>query len=88
MPAQIIPFESGINSSYLIKEEGVVMYDAAPFKDPAIFTGLLEKHNLKPRDVRLIVLSHGDFDHVGGAKKLKELTGASIAIHEKDQKNL
>lgn len=88
MAPKIIPFESGINSSYLIREEGVVMYDAAPFKDPSVFSGLLEMHRLKPGDIRLIVLSHGDFDHVGGAKKLKELTGAKIAIHEKDQKNL
>jgi len=88
MSLQIIPFESGINTSYLLKEDGVVLYDAAPYKDFSSFSRLLKKHNLKPEDVRLIVLSHGDFDHVGGAKELKELTGAKIAIHQKDQENL
>jgi hydroxyacylglutathione hydrolase len=38
--------------------------------------------------LKLIVLTHGDPDHVGSAKEIKEITGARIAIHEYDRKNL
>jgi len=31
-----------------------------------------------------IICTHGHFDHVGGNKKLKEATGASIVIHPQD----
>lgn len=88
MSIQIIPFESGINTSYIIKDKGVVMVDGAPFKNPASFSRILEDHSIEPEEVSLIILTHGDFDHVGGVKTLKELTGAKAAIHEKDRENL
>ncbi|MBZ4655349.1 MAG: Hydroxyacylglutathione hydrolase [Peptococcaceae bacterium] len=41
----------------------------------------IEKHGLK---VKYIVNTHGHGDHIGANQKLKELTGASILIHELD----
>lgn len=35
-------------------------------------------------EIEKIILTHRHYDHTGGAKKLKELTGAEIFIHEKD----
>ncbi|EDR24482.1 beta lactamase domain, putative [Entamoeba dispar SAW760] len=31
-----------------------------------------------------VYFTHGHFDHVSGAKKIKELTGAPLCLHEKD----
>ena len=53
-----------------------------------ILEGKYDKHGrlpIHPNEVRLILLTHGDFDHVGSAKDLKALTGAKIAIHEHDR---
>lgn len=41
----------------------------------------IEKYGLK---VKYIVNTHGHGDHIGANQKLKELTGASILIHELD----
>ena len=41
----------------------------------------LREHQL---EVVYILNTHGHFDHVGGNKKLKEATGAQIAIHPDD----
>lgn len=45
----------------------------------------LEKHNL---ELRIILLTHSHWDHFAGAPKLKELTGAAIAVHTLDEYRL
>ena len=42
---------------------------------------ILKKHDLK---LKYILLTHGHIDHVGGAKDLKDATGAHIMIHKED----
>ena len=42
---------------------------------------LLRKHNLT---VRQIVITHAHIDHVGGAMKLRQLTGAPILLNQND----
>ena len=37
-----------------------------------------------PSDIKYIVLTHSDIDHVGGAAEVKKLTGAKLVIHEAD----
>ncbi|MBS1849906.1 MAG: MBL fold metallo-hydrolase [Acidobacteria bacterium] len=43
---------------------------------------LLRKHNLQ---LKQIVITHAHLDHVGGAKKLREATGAPILLNQNDQ---
>jgi len=43
---------------------------------------LLKKHALT---VKQIVITHAHIDHVGGAMKLKKLTGAPILLNQNDQ---
>lgn len=85
---QIIPFQAGINTCYILKDKGAVLLDSAIPGCAESFSELLAKHEIKPEEIRLIIPTHGDFDHAGGAKELKELTGAKIAMHEKDKENL
>src|SRR5579862_7237798 len=41
----------------------------------------LKKHGLK---VKAIVITHAHIDHIGGAAKLKALTGAPVHMNEND----
>ena len=43
--------------------------------------GLIQKHNLK---VKQIVITHAHIDHVGGAMKLRQATGAPILLNQND----
>jgi hydroxyacylglutathione hydrolase len=47
---------------------------------PRIFT-LLAKHNLI---IKQIVITHAHIDHIAGAHRLKQITGAPILVHQND----
>src|SRR5258706_9359979 len=52
-----------------------------PGDDISKIVALLDKHILK---VKQIVITHAHIDHVGGAMKLRALTGAPILLNEND----
>jgi hydroxyacylglutathione hydrolase len=53
-----------------------------PGDDIGRIVELLKKHALT---VKQIVITHAHIDHVGGAMKLKKLTGAPILLNQNDQ---
>jgi len=40
---------------------------------------------IKDADIKYILLTHGHFDHIGGVKAVKELTGAKVVISKEDE---
>lgn len=88
MALQIIPFHYSINTCYIIKDKGTILFDAAYKGCSKSFSRLLSESNIDPEEIQLIIISHGDFDHAGGAKELSELTGAKIVMHQQDKDNL
>jgi hydroxyacylglutathione hydrolase len=85
MSLQIIPFEFSITTCYLIRDRGTVLVDAALPGSVGSFSGRLARYGIRPEEVQLIILTHGDFDHMGGAAAIRQQTGAKIVIHEKDR---
>jgi len=87
MSTQIFTIKIGINKCYLVKDEGTILIDAGTPNRIHAFQKSFERLSIHPNEIRLILLTHGDHDHVGSAKDLKELTGAKIAIHHHDKLN-
>jgi len=48
----------------------------------------LEKLQIRPDNLKLLVLTHAHFDHAGSAARIRELTGCRIAIHRSDASGL
>ena len=85
MNISICPIPLGIDQGYIIQGEGVVMIDGgAPKKIKAFINGI-EKNSIKPESIRLLILTHGHWEHIGSAKDIKEVTGAKIAMHKREK---
>jgi metallo-beta-lactamase class B len=63
---------------------GHVLFDSTqePFVDHTIAN--IQKVGINLRDIKYIVLAHGHLDHVGGAAKLQEATGARVMAAAND----
>lgn len=88
MSTDIYSLKLGLNSCYLIRSKNIVMVDSGTPGKLKVFKRKLAKLYIHPDDVKLIVLTHSHFDHVGSVKEIKEYTGAKILIHESEKKFL
>jgi metallo-beta-lactamase class B len=63
---------------------GHILIDAAeePYVDHVLDS--IKKSGFDVRDIKYILLSHGHLDHVGGAARIQELSGARVAALEED----
>ena len=80
-----MPFRLGNVNCYLLRAEaGFVLVDTGAPSGRAFLEQELERLGCRPGDLRLIVLTHGDFDHTGGAAHLRQKYGAPVAMHPAD----
>ncbi|MEX0987025.1 MAG: MBL fold metallo-hydrolase [Bacteroidales bacterium] len=69
-------------SGFLVyNSNAAILIDAGHSGTTTRFTEAIREIGKSPGDVTLIVLTHTHFDHAGGAKKIKELCGALLAVH-------
>ena len=76
----------GINGNVYLVEDGekLILIDTGLPRSHKKIISYIEALGRKPTDVSMIVLTHFHIDHVGSAKKMKELTNAKVAVHEFD----
>jgi len=84
----VIQVRMGMVSSFLVRQEGAILVDTGYPGSENTILDALSKEGIAPRDIRLILLTHGHGDHAGSAAKLKEMTGARVAVHENDSDKL
>ena len=85
MTTEIIHFNLGVTSCYLIIGKEIIMIDAGMPNKLQLFKKVLSKNKIDPTRIKLIVLTHSHFDHCGSASDIRDLTGAKIAIHESER---
>jgi hydroxyacylglutathione hydrolase len=76
----------GVANAFILKDQGTVLVDCGPPKKTDAFIKQLSTARIKPRDIQLIVITHGHWDHIGSAAQIKEITGAKILMHQKERK--
>lgn len=74
-----------IANVYLVAiDEGLLLVDTGMPGSAKRIVAFIESLGRHATDLRYIVLTHCDIDHIGSVARLKELTGAQVAIHELD----
>lgn len=81
MSTRIYSIPLGADHCYLIQDKGTIMVDGGAPNKAKKFTQAVQKIGINIHDIRLIILTHGHWDHIGSAKEIKKLTGAKIALH-------
>ncbi len=61
------------------------MVDSGPPGKKDLFLKYLKKASVNPRDIKLLIFTHGHWDHIGSAGALKDATAARTAIHEREK---
>ncbi len=87
--SDILTVRLGFMKSFLIKAQtGYVLIDAGyPNKEQKLWKFLKQK-KINPKEIKLVIVTHGHFDHFGSLAKIVEKTDAKIIVHENDQEML
>jgi len=86
---EVIPGVHEINTrvarSYLLVNDEITLIDTGmPGSAGTIFDYVKNVIKRQPEDIKTIIITHHHFDHVGSLYKIKNLTGAKVAIHKDD----
>ena len=80
-----MPLKLGQVNAYLIDTgNGFVLIDTGGANAQRELEAALVEAGCMPGDLRLIVITHGDFDHIGSAAFLRGKYAAPIAMHPDD----
>ena len=80
-----LPLNMGAVNSYLVRTgRGCVLIDTGGSNQRAALAKELAGAGCWPGRLDLIVITHGDFDHIGNAAYLRQKFGAKIAMHRDD----
>jgi hydroxyacylglutathione hydrolase len=72
------------NVYLVVTQDGILLVDTGMPGNARRILRFIERLGQQPRDLRDIVLTHCDIDHVGSVAEFKARTGARVAIHELD----
>jgi glyoxylase-like metal-dependent hydrolase (beta-lactamase superfamily II) len=80
-----LPFRLGSVNSYLVQAgTGYVLIDGGGQNSRTRLQNELHAAGCRPGDLRLIIVTHGDFDHIGNCAHLRRTFGSRIAMHRQD----
>jgi hydroxyacylglutathione hydrolase len=78
-------FKLGTVNCYLVKnDDSYILIDTGSSNKRFDLEKKLENAGCKPGNLKLIIITHGDFDHTGNAAYLREKFHTKIAMHYDD----
>lgn len=79
----------GVTNCYLLKSNSSSILIDTGYKGKAkIIIDFFLINNIPLESIKLIILTHAHYDHIGNAPELKKISGAKILLHKDDLKLL
>ena len=75
----------GIDNCFLLRGERTILVDGGAPGGLNSFVNHMKQLNVDPKQIELILLTHGHWDHIASLSGVREMTGAKVAIHHADQ---
>ena len=69
----------GLSAILIVGDSGHVLLDGGLEQSAAVIDANVRKLGFKTEDIKLIVNSHGHYDHAGGIAALQRASGATVA---------
>ena len=83
--AEIIQYACGMSNGFFVKgDKGVIAVDTGDLYGEDVAQKIFEENGINPKDVILIIITHGHPDHMRNVEAFKKLTGAPVLMHEGD----
>lgn len=80
--SKIMSLDVGLSKLYAIKDRGVILVDSGCYADKSFYKEKFAEMGFEPSEVKLIVVTHGHWDHISRVADVKELTGAPVLCHK------
>lgn len=70
---------AGLSALLVTGDAGHILLDAGLSQSAPLIVDNVRKLGFRPEDIKVILVSHGHFDHAGGVHSLQRFTGARVA---------
>lgn len=81
---EIIRIKLPLSNAYLVKDKKSILVDAGAPNQADKILAAVHKAGVNPKDISLILHTHGHFDHAGSTAELKRRLGIPVAVHIND----
>jgi len=86
--ANVIQYTIGMSNGFFILDHGIVAVDCGSELGVELFLTACQEHGIDPKQIRLLIVTHGHVDHFINMGAMRAVTGAPVLCHRNAAKSM